>query len=161
MASGVISNLGALTVAALAVSASLAQVPKEGPVDLSMCFGGPTQTMSPTPQDRFGTYALTGGVRAAAGPVESLSVECLGIFETGARGTATQGYCVFQDASGDKIFGVDVRNAQGYTWEWRGGTGRFAGITGSGALEVVGVITPVRPGTLQGCRRMTGRYRLP
>ncbi|MFO1198825.1 MAG: hypothetical protein U1E86_17825 [Burkholderiaceae bacterium] len=155
------SKLVALAVAALAVGTSFAQMPKEGPVDMSMCFGGPTQTLSPTPQDRFGTYALMGGVRAASGPAESLSVECLGIFETGARGTVTQGYCVFQDASGDRIFGVDGRNAQGYTWEWRGGTGRFAGITGSGVLEVVGVMAPVRPGTLQGCRRVTGRYRLP
>jgi len=161
MRSRPVSNLAALAVAALAVGASIAQVPKEGPVDLSMCFGGPTQTVSPTPQDRFGTYALMGGARAAAGPADALSVECLGIFEAGTRGAASQGYCVFQEASGDKIFGVDVRNAQGYTWEWRGGTGRFAGITGSGTLEVVGVMAPVRPGTLQGCRRVTGRYRLP
>lgn len=145
----------------LLASAALAQEAKEGRVDMTTCFGGPVHTNSPTAQDRFGTYEVTGGVTAVAGPAPSGSIECGGYFEMRGKAYQHRGYCLLQDAAGHKIFIADTRNAQGYTWEYTGGTGKFEGISGSGTSEVMGSMTPVRVGTMQGCRRLVGSYKLP
>lgn len=147
--------------ASLAACGTWAQVPKEGPIDWSLCFGGNTQVISPTPQDSFGGYAVTGGVRATTGPADALSLECVGSFTYRNKVGKHLGYCVYQTAGGDKIFGSDSRGPQGYTWEILGGTGKFEGITGSGTAEIVGALLPIRPGTMQGCRRLIGNYKLP
>lgn len=144
----------------LIAGATGAQDANEGRIDWTMCWGGPTHLLNPAPDDRFGTYAVTGGVVAAAGPAATLSLECVGIFESRGRGGQSRGYCVFQDPAGHKIYGIDVRGAQGYTWEFLGGTGRYEGISGGGTTEVIGPMAPVRPGTLQGCRRLQGSYKL-
>ena len=151
----------ALLAACLAIGVASAQIPRDGPIDWSLCFGGPTHVVSPTPQDRFGTYAVTGATRGAAGLAESLSVECVGTFEILGSASKSQGYCLYQDRAGDRIYGTDNRTPAGYTWELLGGTGKYAGITGRGTTEILGIVTPVRPGTLQGCRRLVGSYKLP
>ncbi len=145
----------------LACGAAWSQEAKEGRVDVTLCFGGPVHTLGPTAQDRFGTCESTGGGIAASGPASSGSFECLGVWEVRGRVSQHRGYCLFQRAAGNKIYGTDIRNAQGYTWEYLLGTGKFEGITGSGSTEILGSITPVRPCTLQGCRRMQGNFKLP
>lgn len=138
-----------------------AQVAREGAVDVTLCWGGPMQAIVGSANDRFGTYNVTGGTRAPGTPFDAMSVECLGSYELRARTYRHQGYCVYQDAAGDKVFGSDATTAQGYGWQFVGGTGKFEGISGSGTVERVGNHVPVRPGTIQGCRRVTGSYRLP
>ena len=151
----------ALAAGLLLAGAVLAQEAKEGRIEMTTCFGGPVHTVSPTAQDRFGTYEVTGGVTAVAGPAPSGSIECIGAFELRGKAYQHRGYCLLQDAAGHKIYLSDTRNAQGYTWEYLGGTGKFEGITGSGTAEVMGSMTPVRTGTMQGCRRLLGSYKLP
>ena len=150
---------GALLAAAQA--AAQAQIPKEGGIDWSLCFGGQVHSVSATPQQSFGTYVLTGVARGAAGLAVLLSAECVGTFEASGRASKSSGYCVYQDAAGDRIHGVDSRGPQGYVWEIRGGTGKFEGVTGGGTVEAVGQVPAIRPGTMQGCRRLVGTYRLP
>lgn len=147
--------------AALAAMPALSQLIKEGPIDVTMCYGGPMHMVSATPSDRFGTYVVKGGTSAANTTFDSMIVECAGTFEARSGTPQSRGYCVFQDASGDKINGIDSLTPQaGYAWEYLGGTGKFAGISGSGRVERVGTLGP-GPGTLQGCRRFTGSYKLP
>ena len=150
---------GALLAAAQA--AAQAQIPKEGGIDWSLCFGGQVYSVSATPQQSFGTYVLTGVARGTTGLAVLLSAECVGTFEASGRASQSRGYCVYQDAAGDRIHGVDSRTPQGYLWEIRGGTGKFEGITGSGSVESTGQPPAIRPGTMQACRRLVGTYRLP
>ena len=163
----IVNTAGLVLLAGLSASgAAYAQEPKEGRIDWTLCFGGSTQLIGPTaqdptPKDRFATYDVTGGIVVAAGPAPAMSVECLGAFELRGRAYQHRGYCVFQDPAGHRIHGNDNRDAQGYTWTFLGGTGKYEGISGSGTTEVIGSMTPVRPGTLQGCRRLQGQWKLP
>lgn len=148
--------------AALAATAALAQAAKEGPVESINCWGGPVHVMTPGANERFGTYTVTGGSQSANKLFDAMSLECVGVFENRPGGWQHKGYCVSQDPAGDKTYLVDSASAQGaYTWEYLGGTGKFQGITGGGKVERLGNITPVRAGTLQGCRRIVGAYKLP
>jgi hypothetical protein len=150
------------TLACAAAAPALAQLAKDGKVDLTLCWGGPTHAIAPTPNERFGNYSVTGGTRSAAGEAfDSMSVECLGSFESRGGVFQHKGYCVYQDRAGDRIYGVDTSGGGGYSWFMLGGTGKFAGISGSGQVERLGEMTPVRQGTLQGCRRMVGAYEFP
>ena len=150
--------LAATGLASLTVSA---QVPKQGPVDWTLCFGGTVNALAASPQDHFGTYAVTGALRAASGLVESMSLDCTGSFEHRAGAGKHQGYCIFLDSAGDRVFGADRRGPQGYEFEFIGGTGKYAGITGGGNIEPLAELKPVRDGTMQACRRMRGNYKLP
>lgn len=150
---------------AAALACATAQVPppiaKEGGVDISVCWGGQLHMLTPAPNELFGTYVVTGGTRAADGVFDSMSLECLGAVENRAGEYRHKGYCTFQSPGGDKVYGTDATTAQGYTWQFLGGTGKFQGISGSGNVERLGNLTPIRQGTVQGCRRLVGRYRLP
>jgi hypothetical protein len=149
------------TAQAMAQAPAQAPIPKEGGVDWTLCFGGQVHAVSATPQQSFGTYAVTGVARAATGLATVMSMECVGTFEASGRASQSRGYCVYQDAGGDRIHGVDTRTSQGYVWEFRGGTGKFEGVSGSGTVDFLGQLPPIRPGTMQACRRVVGTYRLP
>ncbi len=146
---------------AFAQAANPAPMAREGTYEQTLCFGGPAHVISPTDSDRYGTYQLTGGTQSVNKAFDSMSLECIGAFEMRSNVYRHKGYCVFQDASGDKFHVTDSATPQAYTVEMLGGTGKFKGITGSATVERLGVMTPVRQGTLQGCRRVTGSYKLP
>lgn len=146
---------------ALAQAANAAPVAREGAIEQTLCFGGPAQFISGVETDRFGTYQLTGATISANKTFDSMSLECIGTLEMRSSGYRQKGYCIFQDASGDKYYATDTVTPQAYTVELLGGTGKFKGITGSANVERLGATMPVRQGTLQGCRRVTGSYKLP
>lgn len=139
----------------------LAQQPKEGDIDWLLCFGGSVHALAPVAQEQYAVYIVSGATRPQAGLMQAMSLECVGSYEVRSRVGRHKGYCVYQDASGDKIFGTDSATPQGYTWEFYGGTGRFEGMTGSGTVDRLSPLSPVRPGTMQACRRMQGRFKLP
>lgn len=146
---------------AFAQAANPAPMAREGTYEQTLCFGGPAHLISATDSDRYGTYQLTGGTQSANKAFDSMSLECIGAFEMRSNVYRHKGYCVFQDASGDRFHATDTATPQAYTVEMLGGTGKFKGITGSATVERLGAMTPVRQGTLQGCRRVTGSYKLP
>ncbi len=146
---------------AFAQAANPAPMAREGTYEQTLCFGGPAHVISPTDTERYGTYQLTGGTQSANKAFDSMSLECIGAFEMRSNVYRHNGYCVFQDASGDKFHVTDTAAPQAYTVEMLGGTGKFKGITGRATVERLGAMTPVRQGTLQGCRRVTGSYKLP
>jgi len=158
---GALFALALLPAAAFAQAANPASMSREGSYEQTLCFGGPAHVVSASDTDRYGTYQLTGGTQSANKAFDSMSLECIGTFEMRSGGYRHKGYCVFQDVSGDKFHGTDTATPQAYTVELLGGTGKFKGITGSATVERLGAMTPVRQGTLQGCRRITGSYKLP
>lgn len=146
---------------AFAQAANPAPMAREGTYEQTLCFGGPAHVISASDTDRYGTYQVTGGTQSATKAFDSLSLECIGTFEMRSGVYRHKGYCLFQDAGGDKFHVADTASPQAYTVEMLGGTGKFKGITGSASIERLGAMTPVRQGTLQGCRRVTGSYKLP
>lgn len=159
---GALSALALLAAAgALAQAASPAPMARAGTYEQTLCFGGPAHLINASDTDRYGTYQTTGGTQSTTKAFDSMSLECIGTFELRSSVYRHKGYCVFQDASGDKFHAADTASPQGYTVELLGGTGKFKGITGSANIERLGAMTPVRQGTIQGCRRVTGSYKLP
>jgi len=146
---------------AFAQAANPAPMAREGTYEQTLCFGGPAHMVSASDTDRYGTYQVTGGTQSATKAFDSMSMECIGTFEMRSGVYRHKGYCLFQDASGDKFHVADSATPQAYTVEMLGGTGKFNGITGSATVVRLGAMTPVRQGTLQGCRRVTGSYKLP
>lgn len=146
---------------AIAQAANPTPMAREGTYEQTLCFGGPAHVITASDTDRYGTYQLTGGTQSANKAFDSMSLECIGTFEMRSGVYRHKGYCVFQDASGDKFHVADTATPQAYTVEMLGGTGKFNGITGSATVVRLGAMTPVRQGTLQGCRRVTGSYKLP
>jgi hypothetical protein len=157
--------LSALTLLAaagvLAQAGNPAPLAREGTYEQTMCFGGPAHVINASDTDRYGTYQITGGTQSTTKAFDSLSLECIGTFEMRSSVYKHKGYCVFQDASGDKFHGVDNASPQGYTVELLGGTGKFKGMTGVANVDRLGAMTPVRQGTMQACRRITATYKLP
>jgi hypothetical protein len=150
------------TVAALALAAPvLAQVAKEGPLDFVMCWGGQIHQLAAMETARFGTYSVSGAVRGADKPFDGMAVECIGTYESITGVHKSKGYCIFQDASGDRIYGTDWVAPEGPAWQYLAGTGKFKGITGSGKVEALSTNAQLRPGTMQACRRVTGTYKMP
>lgn len=150
----------ALLLSLLAASAWATELPREGAVDSSLCFGGPMHVVAAAPDERFGTYVVRGGTTANDMAFDSMTSECAGAFVTKAGRTQSQGYCVFRDATGDTIHGTDALTPEGsFVWQYLGGTGKFKGITGSGTLQRVGTLAPGE-GQMRGCRRIVGTYKL-
>ena len=162
MKSGALSAFALLAAAgAFAQAASPAPMAREGTYEQTLCFGGPAHLLTASDTDRYGTYQTTGGTQSATKAFDSMSLECIGTFEMRSSVYKHKGYCVFQDAGGDKFHATDTATPQGYTVELLGGTGKFKGITGTANIERLGAMIPVRQGTIQGCRRVTGSYKLP
>ncbi|MDP3758979.1 MAG: hypothetical protein Q8R01_00520 [Ramlibacter sp.] len=162
MKKGALSALALLAAAgAFAQAASPAPMAREGTYEQTLCFGGPNYVVNASDTDRYGTYQTTGGTQSATKAFDSMSLECIGTFELRSSVYKHKGYCVFQDAAGDKFHVADTAAPQGYTVELLGGTGKFKGITGSANVERLGAMTPIRQGTMQACRRVTGSYKLP
>jgi hypothetical protein len=61
---------------------------------------------------------------------------CVGLWDSVAGANSDRGTCTFTDKDGDNIFmPYTARSGRG-TYEVSGGTGKFAGITGSGEYVI-------------------------
>jgi hypothetical protein len=150
----------ALPAALLLAAASAIAQPAGTDVDITLCWGGTAHLSAASKELAFGTYLLTGTVRSATtgGMFDGSSTECGGSFEAAAGGGRHDGWCVFVDRQGDKWWGRDIRRGTDHRFEVLGGSGKYAGLTGSLTVERT-LHPPVRPATTQGCSRTKGTLR--
>jgi hypothetical protein len=151
-----------LLVFAVAFAASAAsETPKTGQWDTTNCWAGQSWTMAHTEQYRAGTYQVTGTGRSNLPGNDRLqSFQCAGVWSVIAGEFTGNGYCETV-LDGDRIFSQTSRVGSTSTTTLLHGTGKFAGITGSGTSESMGQFPSVREGTLQGCGRGQGTWKLP
>lgn len=149
----------ALSGVALAQSAPLA---KEGTVDKKLCFSGPFTRIAVTDTERYGTYSVTGTTQSDNKAFDALKAECIAAYEMRSNVWQHRGYCVFQDASGDKYHGYDSLTTDGgYKVVYLGGTGKFSGFSGEATIKRIDDPRPSPvPGTLQGCRQISSKYKI-
>lgn len=154
--------------AALALSASVfAQsaepLAKEGTVDKKLCFSGPFTRIAVSDTERYGTYSVTGTTQSDNKAFDALKAECIAAYEMRSNVWQHRGYCVFQDASGDKYHGSDTLTTDGgYKVVYHGGTGKFKGFSGEASVKRIDDTRPAPPqGMLQGCRQITAKYKMP
>jgi hypothetical protein len=153
--------------AALALSGSAlgqsAQLAKEGTFESKLCFSGPVTPLVVSDTERYGTYKVTAATQSDNKTFDALKMECVAAYEMRSRVWQHRGYCVFQDASGDKFHGSDTLTTDGgYKVAFLGGTGKFAGFSGEGTVKMIedDGARPA-PGTLKGCRQINAQYKMP
>lgn len=141
---------------------SAAPLPRQGTVEHKLCFSGQATQLVATETDTYGTYSVSGVTQSDNKAFDALSMECVAAYEMRSKVWQHRGYCVFQDASGDRYHGADNWTTDGgYRFTYLGGTGKFKGMSGEGIGDKGGQVKPIRPGTLQGCRVFKTTYTLP
>lgn len=151
----------AVALSASALVQSAAPMPQAGTFDSRVCFSGPVTRLVVSDTERYGTYNVSGTTRSDDKAFDALKMECIAAYEMRSRVWQHRGYCVFQDASGDKFHGADSMTTEGgYKFVFLGGTGKFTGFSGEASVKIIedaGSNAPA-PGTLHGCRQITARY---
>jgi hypothetical protein len=143
-----------------AVSPS-AEAAQEGEWDNTSCWAGELWTITHSKQHLAGTYNITGTTRSNLPGNDLLqSFQCAGVWSEIEGELTGNGYCE-SVAAGDKIFSKTSRVGSTTTTTLLHGTGRFAGITGSGTNEDMGRFPTIREGKIQGCNRGKGTWKLP
>jgi hypothetical protein len=97
---------------------------------------------------------------AAGGAFDRTSFECRGVTNAAKSGVGYNSRCTFVDMDGDKVVGATAGNAQGWTWKFLGGTGKWAGIEGGGTGKPVAPYPRLSPTVTAGCGLATGTYTL-
>jgi hypothetical protein len=152
----------------VAFSSAQAQIPKEG-TETGLCgYSGTFKTVAMGQERVYMTYELFGVVISDTGEGihHNTSLRCVGSLHA-IKGVYedSNGFCVRTRPDGDQVFftikssGTLGRGGKGpYTLV--GGTGKMAGIQGSG--EVIDFpLRPAAEGTFQGYNRFKGQYKLP
>jgi hypothetical protein len=147
-------------------SASLAAapLPKEGPVNWVGCYVGDMTLMEASKESQFGSFHVSGlTLGSSEGTLlDGSTFECIIQLNIDASGRNASGVCVTVDQDGDK-------NSQNYTgvngagkWNFIGGTGKYAGITGGGEFKPSRKFPAMmQQGKRGGCNSITGTYKLP
>jgi hypothetical protein len=140
-------------------SLALAQ---ERPYEIRVCSTTETSVI-----DKAGDVTIVSSVSrgmansvAAGGAFDRTSFECRGVTNAAKSGVGYNSRCTFVDMDGDKVVGATAGNAQGWTWKFLGGTGKWAGIEGGGTGKPVAPYPRLSPTVTAGCGLATGTYTL-
>lgn len=153
----------ALAVAVVATAAVTAHAQgKEFKVDNMVCYAGTLNSLTTAKESPSGSYHLAGVMRSATpdNPMDGAAIECFGVFDViGGVGENSE-RCVIVDRDGDRAWGRGTISQGKSFFEYTGGSGKYAGITGRADRKSTPVKTPTRVGALQGCSHAVGSYQL-
>jgi hypothetical protein len=157
--------LAVVLVCSGAVLADDAAIPREGKSSATQVLSGTVQVLPLGKDQARLSYDVT-GLRTGEGDIlNNSTVRCVGAFTVlnGAFGDEN-GSCVYTRPDGDQVFswyraeGTQGTGAKG-TWTLLGGTGKFAGIQGTGEFTRVN-FKPAVPGGSISLSRISGTYKL-
>ena len=145
-----------------------AQIPKEGTSSYIIGYSGTFKIVAMGQERMQMTYEVLGVIVSDANDciLQNASLRCVGSFNA-IKGVYEDdnGFCVCTRPDGDQLF--TSYKASGRlgtvgkgTVTYVGGTGKFAGIQGSGEFSRIGV-RPAAEGTFQGYNRVKDHYKLP
>ncbi len=136
----------------------------EGKFDQQSCYSGSSHVLQHADGFVSGSYDATGVTPGKEGtPFFMLSGRCVGSFTVANGDYNESGACEYQNAAGDKFFGIyarkgDPAKTEG-TWHVVNGTGKFAGMSMEGKWMPIGAFPPVHPGQLPpACNHEWGTY---
>ncbi len=151
-----------LAVTLMTACAPLIAVAQERPYEIKVC-----STSESTVIDKAGEVTILAGVTrgiadsvAPGGPFDKTSFECRGVTNASKAGVDYNSRCVFVDADGHKVVGTNVGTAQGWTWKFLGGTGKWEGIEGGGTGKSIAQYPRPSPAVSAGCGIAKGTYTL-
>jgi hypothetical protein len=129
-----------LTAMLFATPGIAADLPKQGTDSFTNVWVAHPANIMQQGSRTFLTFEINGVARNDGGaPMFNLfGMRCIGLWETPGKETWNdRGTCTYTDKDGDNIFATfggktDEKGVERGTYEVTGGTGKFAGITGSG-----------------------------
>jgi hypothetical protein len=151
----------------LAVFAILATVvlpanAQEKPYEIRVC-----STAETTVIDNAGGVTIVASVTRGmadsvppGGPFDKTTFECRGVTNASKAGVDYNSRCTFVDADGHRVVGATAGTAQGWTWKFLGGTGKWEGIEGGGTGKSVAQYPRLSPSVSAGCGIAKGTYTL-
>jgi hypothetical protein len=86
--------------------------------------------------------------------------DCRVVFNASPNGVQFSNRCNFVDAQGDRILSVANGTRDSFQWKWIGGTGKFAGISGSGTGKIDSDYARARPNVSGACWSGKGTYSI-
>lgn len=159
--------VGLVSLPALAEDAP-APIPKEGSISYVNVFSSAVKALALGKERIQFSYESMGVSTSPTGKglLHNASVRCMGGMHIFNRAWDDEsGSCIYNRPDGDQVFviykasgtlGATVKG----TFTYVGGTGKMAGITGSGEWTRVNV-RPAAEGTTQAITQHTGKYKLP
>jgi hypothetical protein len=135
---------------------------QERPYEIKVC-----STAETTVIDNAGGVTIVASVTrgmadsvAAGGPFDKTTFECRGVTNASKAGVDYNSRCTFVDADGHRVVGATAGTAQGWTWKFLGGTGKWEGIEGGGTGKAVTQYPRLSPTVTAGCGIAQGKYTL-
>jgi hypothetical protein len=166
------SGIGATLAMVCALSGSppaSAQTMKEGTTS-GTYYGHGTAKVTPVGKERLLITFEDNGPSVGQGIIDHLTNRCWGMGDFINGMGKSHGYCLAIDPAGDQI-GVDWSENENHaldakevagSFKYTTGTGKFAGITGSGAYTDSGnTFKPLTEGTCEVHSTSQGSYKLP
>jgi hypothetical protein len=151
-----------LAVALGMACAPLAAIAQERTYEIKVC-----STAETTVIDKAGEVTILASVTrgmadsvAPGGAFDKTSFECRGVTNASKAGVDYNSRCTFVDADGHRVVGATAGTAQGWTWKFLGGTGKWEGIEGGGTGKAVAQYPRLSPTVTAGCGIAKGTYTL-
>jgi hypothetical protein len=126
-----------LPLAAITVLAG--ETPKEGTDSFTNTWLVTTSNIMKVGDRTLGTYEVGGVHQNVQGDATTdMGMRCLGIYDDAGKAREEHGACTFTDNDGDKIMATyERKTAEGEIETLVAGTGKFAGISGTGEWTVL------------------------
>ena len=151
-----------LAVLLVAGVASAADLPREGQYDFNACWAGVSNAIDFSKTHTASSYEMTGTIRSnpPGGIFDKETFRCVGT--TYALGEKNGGTTVCEAivTDGAKRLTYFFASDGKVVREHIAGTGKYEGLTTSGAVQPLGPFPVIKPGTFQDCNHQTGTYKL-
>ena len=131
--------------------------------DVTTCWSSTVTTLSASDELTVLSIDTKGIARSntANKAFDNSTFQCVNLVKVAGAQRDGTGYCKVMDPDGDFSIGVQAFNANGGTYKFLQGTGKWKGITGGGEFVYLTSGKAIVAGTSQGCAKATGNYELP
>ncbi len=152
----------AIAFALAAVSATAADMPKEGSYDFVACWSGVGNPVAISKTDSASAIEFSGTTRTATPGAlfDNNTFRCVGLATTIDGKASNTVICESVDPQGDRSVRrysmVDGKT----TVTDLAGTGKYEGMVTTGQVQALGPFPMIRPGTFQSCNHQFGTYKL-
>ncbi|MSQ59075.1 MAG: hypothetical protein EXR36_05380 [Betaproteobacteria bacterium] len=143
-------------------AASAAPLAAEGRFEIVYCYGGDVKVIEHSKDVMGGAVSSSGPVRSMTqgGVLDRSASSCHSAFTVVQGKLNEYGYCEVVDTDGDRMFFAFTSDSQGGKWTGYPGTGKYQSYLWQADWERMGPFPSVVPGTVQGCNRSWGTYKL-
>lgn len=151
----------AMTVSGLGAAGS-ADLPKEGNFDYTACWSGVASKVDFSKEHSATNVEFTGVTRSAppGGMFDWNTFRCVGTNASLSGKVSAINVCEAVDPDGDRRLLYFSSQGGKVVREQVAGTGKYEGMVTEGTVQTLPPFPVVKPGTVQGCNRHTGNYKL-